>query len=492
MDITQIKLSDMTAPGTELKAESTAGTQRTQAATSFADCLQSQESSAKNPQTVEKSGSDSTQTDSYDRYRYKDKNVDVAKDADTSDKALAAKDKADQLAKDVIKSVSDDLGVDEEKVTEAMETLGLTALDLLNPQNLVQLSKELTGAVDDAGLLLNADFKQLLSDVTALGNSFAEETGVSVETITQITEESPELMVAAETDSGVLQVETVADDVATDTDAALSALNVDEYADAATADATATDAATIDAATTEAAVVDADLENSKEMAGNTDQSSDESADSDLQPGVTVEPVMKRQNDSATSGMRNGQFVNQLANAVNEAMPEIDAAGEMPQTASYTSVDAVDVINQIVERVRISQGTDTTTLEMQLNPENLGKIYLNISSREGAVHAQLYAQNEDVKIALEAQIATLTENLNQAGVKVDAVEIAVATHEFERNLEQNAGSGEGQQEEAKERNQTSRRSLRLDGFDDPELTLSDEEALIARMMKDNGNSVDFTA
>lgn len=490
MDITQIKLPDMTAPGTELKAESTAGTQRAQAATSFADCLQSQESSAKNPQTVEKSGSDSTQTDSYDRYRYKDKNVDVAKDADTSDKVSAAKDKADQLAKDVIKSVSDDLGVDEEKVTEAMETLGLTALDLLNTQNLVQLSKELTGAVDDAGLLLNADFKQLLSDVTALGNSFAEETGVSVETITQITEESPELMVAAETDSGVLQVETGVNDVATD--AALSALNVDEYADAATADATATDAATTDAATTEAAVVDADLENSKEMAGNTDQSSDESADSDLQPSVTVEPVMRRQNDSAASGMRNGQFVNQLANAVNEAMPEIDAAGEMPQTASYTSVDAVDVINQIVERVRISQETDTTTLEMQLNPENLGKIYLNISSREGAVHAQLYAQNEDVKIALEAQIATLTENLNQAGVKVDAVEIAVATHEFERNLEQNAGSGGEQQEEAKERNQTSRRSLRLDGFDDPELTLSDEEALIARMMKDNGNSVDFTA
>ena len=487
MDITQIKLPDVTAPGTELKAESTAGTQRTQATTSFADCLQSQESSTKNPQTVETSGSDSAQTDSYDRYRYKNKNVDMAKDTDTSDKASAAKDKADQLAKDVIKSVSNDLGVDEEKVTEAMEMLGLTALDLLNPQNLVQLSKELTGAVDDAGLLLNADFKQLLSDVAALGNSFAEETGVSVEMIAQITEESPELMVTAETDSGVLQAETVANDVTTDTNAALSALDVDKYADTATADATATDAAT-----TDAAVVDAELENPKEMADNPDQSSDESADSGLQPGVTVEPVMRRQNDSAASGMKNGQFANQLANAVNEAMPEIDAAGEIPQTETYTSVDAVDVINQIVERVRISQGTDTTTIEMQLNPENLGKIYLNISSREGAVHAQLYAQNEDVKIALEAQIATLTENLNQAGVKVEAVEIAVATHEFERNLEQNAGSGEEQQEEAQEKNQTSRRSLRMDGFDDPDLTLSDEEALIAQMMKDNGNSVDFTA
>jgi len=465
----------VTAPGNDLKAGNATNTQKSQNQTSFADCLQSQEPSAKSAKTASVSGSDSTQADSYDRYRYKDKSVDAAKDTDTSDKTAAAKEKADQLAKDVVKSVSDDLGVDEEKVTDAMETLGLTALDLLNPQNLAQLAKELTGATDDAGLLLNADFKQLLSDVTALGDAFVEETGVSVETIAQMTEEMPELTVTAGADGGALQTETAASDGMTemDTDQSTSDVYVDTVA-------------------TDTAAADADPENAKALTEDQNQSSDEPTEGEPDQIITAEPVQRRQNDSGTPETRGGQFTDQLANAVNEAMAEVDAAGEMSQTASYTSVDAIDVINQIVERVRISQGTDTTTIEMQLNPENLGRIYLNISSREGAVHAQLYAQNEDVKIALEAQIATLTENLNQAGVKVDAVEIAVATHEFERNLEQNAGSGEEQQEEAQERNQTSRRSLRLDGFDDPELTLSEEEALIAQMMKDNGNSVDFTA
>ncbi len=475
MDIAQIKLPDVTAPGSDLKAGNATNTQKSQNQTSFADCLQSQEPSAKNTKTASVSGSDSTQTDSYDRYRYKDKSVDTAKDTDTSDKTAAAKEKADQLAKDVVKSVSDDLGVDEEKVTDAMETLGLTALDLLNPQNLAQLAKELTGATDDAGLLLNADFKQLLSDVTALGDAFVEETGVSVEMIAQLTEEMPELTVTAGTDNGALQTETAASDGMTET-----------HTDQSTSDAY------VDTVATDTATADAGQENAKVLTEDQNQSSDEPTDGEPDQIITAEPVQRRQNDSGTSETRGGQFTDQLANAVNEAMAEVDAAGEMSQTASYTSVDPIDVINQIVERVRISQGTDTTTIEMQLNPENLGRIYLNISSREGAVHAQLYAQNEDVKVALEAQIATLTENLNQAGVKVDAVEIAVATHEFERNLEQNAGSGEGQQEEAQERNQTSRRSLRLDGFDDPELTLSEEEALIAQMMKDNGNSVDFTA
>ncbi len=475
MDIAQIKLPDVTAPGSNLKAGNATNTQKSQTQTSFADCLQSQEPSAKNTKMAGVSGSDSAQTDSYDRYRYKDKSVDAAKDTDTSDKTAAAKDKADQLAKDVVKSVSDDLGVDEEKVTDAMETLGLTELDLLNPQNLAQLAKELTGATDDAGLLLNADFKQLLSDVTALVEAFVEETGVSVETIAQLTEKMPELTVTAGTDNGALQTETATSDGMTETDTEQSISD-----------------AHVDTVATDTAAADADPENAKVLTEDQNQPSDEPAEGELDQIITAEPVQRRQNDSATSETRGGQFTDQLANAVNEAMTEVNAAGEMSQTASYTSVDAIDVINQIVERVRISQGTDTTTIEMQLNPENLGRIYLNISSREGAVHAQLYAQNEDVKIALEAQIATLTENLNQAGVKVDAVEIAVATHEFERNLEQNAGSGEEQQEEAQERNQTSRRSLRLDGFDDPELTLSEEEALIAQMMKDNGNSVDFTA
>ena len=46
------------------------------------------------------------------------------------------------------------------------------------------------------------------------------------------------------------------------------------------------------------------------------------------------------------------------------------------------------------------------MEMQLNPEHLGKIYLNISEREGVIRAQITAQNEAVKEALETQLVEL--------------------------------------------------------------------------------------
>ena len=106
-----------------------------------------------------------------------------------------------------------------------------------------------------------------------------------------------------------------------------------------------------------------------------------------------------------------------------------------------------------------------------------------------MHAQIAAQNEIVKEALEMQVATLRENLSQAGVKVDSVEVTIASHEFERNLEQNE---QGQQQNPDESKKAPRRNLKLDSLDELSGLMSEEEALVAQIMRDNGNSVDFTA
>ena len=127
----------------------------------------------------------------------------------------------------------------------------------------------------------------------------------------------------------------------------------------------------------------------------------------------------------------------------------------------------------------------------MNPENLGKVYVNISSEEGVVNAQFHATNEVVKEALEAQVATLRESLNQAGVKVDAIEVTIASHEFERNLEQNHQNPD-ENVNAKEAHTQKRRNLNLDSLDELSGMMTEEEALVAQIMRDNGNSVDFTA
>ena len=101
------------------------------------------------------------------------------------------------------------------------------------------------------------------------------------------------------------------------------------------------------------------------------------------------------------------------------------------------------------------------MEMQLNPENLGKIYLNISEKEGVIRAQLAAQNEVVKEALETQMVELRQNLNQQGIKVDAIEVTVATHEFEQNLDGQAKQEEQAGEQMEQNQKRLRRIVRID-------------------------------
>ena len=90
---------------------------------------------------------------------------------------------------------------------------------------------------------------------------------------------------------------------------------------------------------------------------------------------------------------------------------------------------------MTEFTKVTVREAQTTMEMQLNPEHLGKLYIEVTTKEGNVSAHIMTQNELVKEALESQMAELKQSMNQAGVKVDAVEVTVGSHEFEKNLDE---------------------------------------------------------
>ena len=159
--------------------------------------------------------------------------------------------------------------------------------------------------------------------------------------------------------------------------------------------------------------------------------------------------------------------------------------------AYISVDTVKVIEQLAERVRVHNFLEGSSIEMQLNPENLGKMYVNISAKQGMIHAQIAATNETVKEALESQVHELRETLQQSGVKVDAIEVTIASHEFERSLEQGQSREEQESQRQEEMKEKNRRDLNRTSFDEWTEELSEEEALIARIMKENGNTFDYT-
>lgn len=212
-------------------------------------------------------------------------------------------------------------------------------------------------------------------------------------------------------------------------------------------------------------------------------------------GTATEPEEKD-----ASGEKQEQAGERSANSVREQAGSLlsqelkgAAQPENPVQTAYSTgsawdVDTQNIMRQIMDYMKVNLGADLSSVEMQLHPANLGTLQIQVATKGGVVTANFITQNEAVKAALESQMIQLQQQFDEQGVKVDAIEVTVQTHQFEQNLEQGRGSGRGDQEPAKKQRV---RRLDLSG----ELVMEEleaEDTLTADLMKANGNTVDYTA
>lgn len=154
--------------------------------------------------------------------------------------------------------------------------------------------------------------------------------------------------------------------------------------------------------------------------------------------------------------------------------------------SFTAMQAADVMNQIMDYMKVQLNADTSFLEMQLQPESLGTLQIRISAKEGLMTAQFTTASENVKAVLESQMVQLQQQLESQNIKVDAIEVTVETHAFESALQQ----GDERQQTGEEKKARTRR-IDLNGMADVE-ELAEEDRIVADMMAANGNTVDYLA
>ena len=127
-----------------------------------------------------------------------------------------------------MKKVTDDLDISEDELNNAMQLLGLTAMDLLNPANLSALYCEVTGnASDPQALVLNADFTALFNDVSQV----ASENDAQLDLLSQLTASDDGEILDADIVSSADTTEKTVDSSYDDT--AASGQNINDTADEA-------------------------------------------------------------------------------------------------------------------------------------------------------------------------------------------------------------------------------------------------------------------
>lgn len=445
-----------------------------------------------NPVTFQVSDSASNKTAEYEKLSTKDDRIPKVT-GKTGDADMQKVDQAvEEFAKEVQQEVKELLGVDDAQLEAAMKELGLTYQDLMDPVNLANLVMNLTGEEDQLGLLMNADFQKLMQNVEVLSKNLLQELGMTPQeaaevfaqleqNAAQITEEVPQQMQeVTDTQADVLKVQQTDDVQITEQKSQVTGL-------------TETNAAATESVESDGNVQNVEEPVSQEVRVENDQTaSQQEGQQEEAPenSMTTEDdaSLLQQNDTTEKSIFTEHTFQQTVQTIRTDNITAAPTTAVPQNVVFNTLD---VIRQVSEFTRVMYQGDTTSMEMQLNPENLGKIYVQVTAKEGVVTAHLAVQNEIVKEALENQTIQLRENMNQQGIKVEAVEVTIASHEFERNLEQNQ-QGSAQDEQREQASKSPRRNISMNQLDELSGLMSEEEMLVAKIMRDNGNSVDFTA
>lgn len=213
-------------------------------------------------------------------------------------------------------------------------------------------------------------------------------------------------------------------------------------------------------------------------------------------GTAEEKEVNKQHTETDSGekqSRNGDrhegAREQGVNPFAQTLKTDQYTPQVQQTYGSESVwdaDTQDIMRQIMDYMKLNLKADMSTMEMQLHPASLGTLQVQVASRGGVVTASFITQNEAVKAALESQLVQLQEQFEAQGVKVEAIEVTVQTHQFEQNLEQGRrGGGSGQEPSRKGR-------VRRINLNDsvPGEEMAAEDAMAKEMMLADGNTVDY--
>lgn len=388
------------------------------------------------------------------------------------------KDAFETGVKEILK---DELGVSDEQVEDAMSILGLQWMDLLNPASLSQLVTQLTETEDACSLLMSEEFTNIMQNTDALVQNLSETLGISKDEWVALQNQLAEL--TADFNETVDMADGGVQEMAPQTDATIT--SQDTTVMAATVQMTHTTEETQNVQPEEEAE---DATPVIQVNASEDAQTENNVSEDAS-GEMGEPAAQSQKTKESSVNEHAQTMEFQVRAEQQTT----APEEVNTVASRTTIDVQDIMNQITEFAKVNLSPENSSIEMQLNPENLGKVYLHIAAtKEGNITAELAVSSETVKTALEAQIADLRTSLNQQGIKVDAVEVTIASHEFERNLEQNAAGEEQQGSQREESGRTAGRRLFRGELDELSGLMNEEEALAAQIMKDHGNTMDVTA
>ena len=371
------------------------------------------------------------------------------------------KEALEKAGEELAEEITDVLDISEEELINVMELLGLTFVDLLSTENLQQVVTAAGGQEQALDLITDSDIYTSLQDLM----EGAE--GMKSELMNEFD--------LSEEDFG----EVVKDPTFKET--------FESHVDSSNK---------VDEELIETAHRKVDLDPKPITDNKETKASQSEGFKDIQTTEEREiaTVVSTQKSSTDSGKQNFQSGSESANLFNQIVNNITEAVDVQATGALSYTDRTqmeNIVRQLTEKISIMATEDKTTMELSLHPASLGNVNIMLTSSKEGIVAKFTAQNQIVKEAVEAQMTQLQQKFDEAGIKVTSIEVTIASHAFEQNLQQQ-DRGNEPEENTKSGKKGLRRINLTEIGEAEEEEMSEAERIAAQMMAMNGNSVDFSA
>ncbi len=378
----------------------------------------------------------------------------------TDEEIIQEVTKALEVLSSIMTGAAEILGVSEGELKAMLEDMGMEVTDLLDKGSCAELLLTLNGSNDMTDFLVDGEMLNKLNELTQYISSELENAGFTAESFAEVLESEAAKTLTA--DGGLALYEADMQKGKTDEEISLDDAAKGKEKEGPTVEIVKAADAGDEAQTKSDMSENGKNESAKKLPG----SEGEASKSGVQSNVT---------GTAES------FINSMEKAVQAA----DTGMEIPAEA----VSVRDIVYQLVDKIKVDISLAKTSMELQLTPENLGKVALNITSKDGVMTAQITTQNQISKEAIESQIQILKDSIENQGIKVEAIEVSVSEFAFSESRYA-GGNGHGEASDAK-KSRSGRRNISLTGGVLPE-NLTEAEELAIDIMEMNGSSVDYVA
>ena len=351
----------------------------------------------------------------------------------------------------IIAGISQMTGTDEAAVKDFIAENNLTSENLLDINSWKGFVTEVNGLDNISAILTNDEAFRELNDISEMLDKYLDEMGQMTAGMTE-----------GVTDEGDKEVKLITEE----------GLRLDEL-----------------------------LEKSKNVLAGREAGTEETVEKDTEEMSVIMPLMTdengieaahtqsgfEQNSRSSQGEKQNAFAEvtgissqNLFDNIAANLQKLEGTGSLPEGTT-----AKAILEQVTNQIHNLHAPDKTSLEFMLTPETLGKVAVNVSSKNGVLQAEFRVESAQAKAALESQMVELKLNFENQGLKVESVSVMIS--------ENGIGNDDGNRNTGEEGKRNNKRNRNFDIEERIDsISVSPEEAIRLYTDEDTGSNINLGA